>query len=117
MPSNTVPATNRLHPPHNRRIRVFRSRKKKDRPKERQLASRISDFLGSPQKNSLSLPVATSEGLQRHLECSFNTLGRMNLPRRPLYPGCRRYVYLIDDVLEYFRTQPAVNSVIDDPFN
>ena len=45
---------------------------------------------------------------------SFNTVARMRIPRRPLYPGCRRYVYLMEDVLDYLRKQTDGSDIEPD---
>jgi len=62
-----------------------------------------------------SLQASNPASLMKTINCSFNTLGKMPIPRRPLFPGSRKYVYLNEDVLDYFRAQPSSNF-IDEEF-
>jgi hypothetical protein len=65
--------------------------------------------------NINSLPISTPKDLMASFRCSFNTLAKMGIPRKQLFPGSRKYVYLQEDILDYFRALPTKYS-IDEEF-
>lgn len=60
--------------------------------------------------------VLSTQTMQEILGCCYNTLNKIPIPRRPLYPGCRKYVYLMEDVLHYLRKQTDGGDVEPDFF-
>lgn len=81
---------------------------------------RFEEFLTTLARsmNTFRLPILTIDGLRKQLDsCAYNTISKMPIPRRYLYPGCRRYVFLASDVMEYFKSQPTQDFIDTDFLN